>query len=82
MCALDVLRLPCMVMAMTTFDTASTNFSVLNKSFNFFIFLQSLVQLSFDCSDFGSLGIDLALPVSGIVGQMIFHIPHYPLLQM
>ena len=59
-----------MVIALTAFTMASTIFSGLNKLFNFFIFLESLVQLGLHTGNLSSLGIDLCLPLSGIVGQM------------
>ena len=40
----------------------------------FFILLKSLVQLGLYTGNFGSLGIDFSLPLSGIVGQM-FMVP-------
>ena len=62
-----------MVIAPTALVMAFTILSGLNWSF-LFVFLQCLVQFSFHCGNFGSLGINLILPLLGIVGQMIFSI--------
>ena len=55
------------------FGLASTIFFLDRKGLSFFVFLQCLVQFGFHCGNLAARAS--VLPLSGVVGQMIFSIP-------